>query len=87
MLKRSPTSAPEWFSSTSGSVLINSEDVVEVEPVSRSVSHVEAKAAKASSPTPVFTFGAGSDVEEVDSRSRLTICRGACPPTLRAALH
>ncbi len=41
--------------------------VVEVKPVSRSVSHVEAKAADAPSPPPVFAFGAGSNVEQVDS--------------------
>ena len=40
--------------------------VVDVDPVSRSVSHVEAKAADAPSSTPVFSFGAGSAVEQVN---------------------
>ena len=46
-----------------GNVLL----LVEVKAVSRSVSHVEAKAADAPSPPPVFAFGAGSNVEQVDS--------------------
>ena len=66
MMKRSPTSAPEWFTSTSGSVLLNSEDVVGVEPVSCSISHAEAKAAEA--PTP--SHEATSDFDPVDSPSR-----------------
>ena len=86
MMKRSPTSAPEWFSSTSGSVLVKSEAVVGVEPVSRSISHAEAEAAEVPSPSHVAT----SDFEPVDSPSRSevdTVCRGASGASLSGAFQ
>ena len=81
MRKRIATRSPEQFGSSSGKGVGEIESVVEVHPVS----HTEA--AEAPSPPPMLTFGAGSDVEQVDSRYRLTVCRGACPPAPRAALH
>ncbi len=84
MMKRSGTPAP-WkvgeFGCTSGSVLVKSEAVVEVEPVSRSVSHAEEEAAEAPSPSDVAT----SDFEPVQSPSRSVVeplCRGASPASL-----
>ena len=55
--------------------------MVEVDCVSGSISQAEAEAAEAPS---------RSDVEQVDSRSRLEvepISRSTCPPALRGALH
>ncbi len=72
--------------SSSGKGVVKSEAVVEVEPVSRSISHAEAEAAGAPSPSHVAT----SDFEPVDSPSRSEvdpISRGASPAELSAALH
>ena len=83
MMKRNEQGEVEEFDSRLGSGMVESEAVLEVEPVSHSVSHAEA----ARSPTP----GARSDVEPVDSPSRSEvdpISRGAsaASPELRAAL-
>ena len=77
MMKRSATRSPEEFGSSSGKAV----GEIEMTRVSDSGSHAEA--AEAPSPSHVAT----SDFEPVDSPSRLTICRGACPPALSGALH
>ena len=67
--------------SSSGKGVGEIEAVVEVEPVSRSVSHAEEEAAEAPSPSDV----AASDFEPVDSPSRSVVdplCRGASPASL-----
>ena len=87
MMKRSGARSPEEFGSSSGKLIGEIESVVKVEPGSRSVSYVEAEAAEAPSPPPMFTFATGSDVEQVDSRSRLIVFRGAYPPAPKAVLH
>ena len=82
MIKRSATPAPwkvEEFASSSGKGVVKSEAVVEVEPVSRSISH--AAASEAPSPSHVAT----SEFEPVDLRSRLEldpISSGASPASL-----
>ena len=58
------------FGSSSGNGVGEIESVVEVDQVSRSVSHVDAEATGAPSRPPVFTFGVGSDVDQVYSGSR-----------------
>ena len=65
MIKRSATRSSlelEEFCSTSGN------GMVEVNPVSRSISHAEEEAEAAADPTP--SHGATSDAEQVDSPSR-----------------
>ncbi len=62
------------------------ESVVEVDPISRSVSHAEAEAAEAPSPSHLAT----SDFEPFDSASRSevdTVCRDASPASLSGALQ
>ena len=99
MMTRSATHSPlelEEFGSSSSKGLVEIDAVfevdsvsnsvspmVEVDSVSHSVSPAEVEAAEAPSPSHVATSG----FEPVDSRSRLTICRGACTPALRGALH
>ena len=90
MMKRRATRSPwkvEEFASTSGSGIVEIDAVFEVEPGSRSVSSAEAEATEAPSPplVDVSTFITRSDVEQVDSRSRLEvepISRGASPASL-----
>ncbi len=85
MMKRSGTRSLELFGSSSGKGLVEIESVVEVAPVSPSVSHAEAEAAAGPSSSHLTT----SHVEEIDSPSRLeveSISRSASPPELRAAL-
>ena len=85
--KRSATPAPEEFNSTSGSVLVKSDAVVEVQPDSRSISHAEAEAEAeaeaAEAPSP--SHEATSDFEQVDSPSRSEVdpfCLGESPASL-----
>ena len=84
MIKRSFTPAPwevEEFASSSGKGVVKSEAVVEVQPVSRSISHAEAEAAEA----PSLSHVATSDFEPVDSPSRSEldlVSRGASPASL-----
>ena len=83
MMKRNEwdlSAAPLDFDSSSGSEMVESEAVVEVESI------LHAEAAKAPSPSHVAT----SNVEPVDAPSRSEvdfIARGASPPALRGALH
>ena len=82
MMMRIATRSPwevEEFASSSGKGVVKSESVVEVEPVSRSLSYAEA--AEAPSPSHVAT----SDFEPVDSPSRSEVdpvCRRASPASL-----
>ena len=83
MMKRSGTRSPmevEEFGSTSASGMLESEAVVEVNPVSRSVSPAVAEAAEApSSPlVDVSSFVARTEVDPIS--------RGASPPSPRATL-
>ena len=78
---RSPLEVEEFGSCSSKGV-----GEIEVDRVSHSVSYAEAEAAEAPSPSHVAT----SDFEPVDPPSRSEVdplCRGACPPALRGALH
>jgi len=88
MTKRNATRSPwevEEFASSSGKGVGEIEDVVEVDRVSHSVSHAEAADAPSPALGDVSTFGALSDVEQVDSRYDLEldpISRGASPASL-----
>ena len=83
--KRSATPAPEEFNSTSGSVLVKSEAVVEVQPDSRSISHAEAEAEAEAAEAPSPSHVATSEFEPDCSASRFEVdpfCRGASPASL-----
>ena len=84
MRKRIATRSPLEFASSSGKGVGEIEAVVEVEPVSRSVSHAEAVAAEASSLSHVAT----SDFEPFDSPSRSEVqVADASPASLSGALQ
>ncbi len=72
MMKRSATPAPwevEEFDSTSGTGLVETDAVGEVNPVFRSTSPAEPEEAPTPSPSHVST----SDFEQVESPSRLEV--------------